>query len=186
MPLKNRADGTEKAQAMPGRSCSRRAFSLFELLIVLLILSLCAATTIRWYFSNADITLENAATLLAHDLRAAEHRSIFLGEPGRMVFLPDGSGYTLTDELGILARHPQTDLPFMRIYSEDGVFTGVEIAAARAGEDRTLVIDDRGRATEDLSVTLRFEGHERSVHLDHASGRISIEGSTSDWVDDGN
>lgn len=170
---------------MPGRSFSRRGFTLLELLIVLVVLSLCAATTIRWYFSNAEVTLENAAILLARDLRAAQHRSIFLSEPGKLVFLPDGTGYALTDSLGVMAHHPQTDEPFMRIYSEDGVFAGVHLTAAQAGDDRTLEIDKRGRPLEDLSVSLGFGDEERTILLDHESGRITIVGSTSGWFDSG-
>jgi len=168
---------------MPGRTSSRRAFTLLELLVVLLVLSLCAATTIRWYFSNAEITLENAAILLARDLRAAQHRSIFLGEPSQLMFLSDGTGYALTDGAGSIARHPQTDEPFLRVYSEDGVFSGVHVAEARAGQDRTLQIDDRGLPLEDLRVTITFEDERRTVVFERESGKVWIEGSSSGWTE---
>lgn len=162
---------------------SRAGFTILELLLVLVVISLCAATTVRCYFSSSDVTLENAVILLARDLRAAQHRSIFLGEPGHMRFLPDGSGYALTDESGEIAHHPQTDEPFVRVYPEDGVFVGVEVSAARAGDDRTLHIDDRGTALELLEVTLSFEGEQRTLRLDPASNTITILGSTSGWQD---
>lgn len=168
---------------MPGSSPSSRGFTLLELLAVLVILSLCAATTVRWYFSNADITLEKAAVLLARDLRAAQHRSTFLGEPGRFVFLPDGEGYAVTDTLGVITHNPQTDEPFTRVYAEDGVFIGVRVVEVLAGDDRTLEIDKRGLPVEDLSVTLEFDGEQRTVLLDHRSGVITIVGSSSGWVD---
>ena len=93
---------------MPGRSPPERGFTVLALLVVLVILSLAAATSVRWYFSREEVTLENAVVLLARDLRAAQHRSIFLGRPGRLHFLPDGSGYMLLDEQGNLAQNPQT------------------------------------------------------------------------------
>jgi prepilin-type N-terminal cleavage/methylation domain-containing protein len=175
---------------MPGRPpfphgslAGRAGFTIFELLLVLLVLSLCAATTVRCYFSSAEVTLENAVILLARDLRAAQHRSIFLGAPGRFLFLPDGSGYALTDESGEITHHPQTDEPFVRVYPEDGVFVGVTVEAARAGDDRTLVIDDRGMPLEELEVTLGFEGATRTLRLDPQTNEIAIEGSTSGWRD---
>ena len=164
----------------PGREAG---FSLVGLLFVLLVLSLCAATTVRWYFSSAEVTLENAAVLLARDLRAAQHRSIFLGEPTHFVFLPGGEGYVVTDEQGELAQNPLTDEPFLRVYPEDGVFVGVTVVSALAGEDRTLVIDGRGKSLEDLSVSLAFGAERRTIQLERASGAISILGSTSGWVD---
>jgi prepilin-type N-terminal cleavage/methylation domain-containing protein len=164
-------------------SAGRRGFTLIELLLVLLVLSLGAATTITWYFSKAEVTLENAAVLLAQDLRAAQHRSIFLGEPTRFVFLPDGEGYVVTDEAGAIAHNPLTDEPFLRIYPDDGVFIGVTVRAARAGEDRTLEIDGRGTALEDLSVTLVQGEEERTVEFERAEGVIRIKGSSSGWLD---
>jgi prepilin-type N-terminal cleavage/methylation domain-containing protein len=181
--LKKPAAQDRKSFPMPGRS-PLRGFTLLELLLVLVLLSLCAATTVRWYFSNAEVTLENAAILLARDLRAAQHRSIFLSEPGRFQFLAGGEGYAVTDSLGTLALNPTTDLPFVRVYGDDGVFAGVHVKDALAGGDRTLEIDKRGLPLEDLSVTLTFENDERRVQLDRVSGVITIVGSTSGWLDD--
>ena len=170
---------------MPGRPPREHGFTILVLLVVLLILSLVAATSVRWYFSRAEITLENAAVLLARDLRAAQHRSIFLGRPGKLLFLPDGSGYVLLDEHGGLAQNPQTDEPFVRIYPDDGVFVGVEVLAAAAGTDRALEIDSHGHPTEDLEVTLTFRGERRTLRLEKDTGEIAIEGSTSAWRDSG-
>lgn len=168
---------------MPGRSPSSRGFTIVELLLVLLVLSLCAATCVRWYFSYSEVTLENAAILLARDLRAAQHRSIFLGEPSRFLFLPDGAGYAVTDSLGALTHNPQTDEPFVRSYPDDGVFVGVRVLAVEAGADKTLDIDRRGMLLEDLSVTLGFGDDRRTVVLDHKRGEISVVGSSSGWAD---
>jgi prepilin-type N-terminal cleavage/methylation domain-containing protein len=169
---------------MPGRSPSHRGFTLLELLIVLLVISLCAATTVRWYFSHADVTLENAAILLARDVRAAQHRSIFLGEKSRFVFLSDGSGYSVLGAAGEPARNPQSDEPFLRVYSNDGVFNGVCVLEVQAGSDRTLEIDGRGVPLEDLSVTLAYRDERRTILLDRKSSEITLVGSTSGWVDD--
>jgi prepilin-type N-terminal cleavage/methylation domain-containing protein len=167
---------------MPGRS-PLRGFTILELLLVIALLSLCAATTVRWYFSRAEVTLENAAILLARDLRAAQHRAIFVGRPVHFQFLPDGTGYAVTDAAGAIAHNPQTDEPFLRVYPADGVFAGVGVAAADAGGDRTLAIDGRGNPLEDLSVTLTYAGEHRTVRLDRKSGKIEIEGSSSGWID---
>jgi hypothetical protein len=168
---------------MPGRSQAPRRFTVLGLLLVLFLLSLGAATTVRWYFASADVTLENAAVLLARDLRAAQHRSIFLAKVGRLQFFGDGSGYALLDSTGTVTHNPQTDEPFLRIYPDDGVFVGVSVLAAEAGSDRTLEIDDRGRPLEDLAVTLAYQDERRTLRMARESGNIAIEGSTSGWVD---
>ena len=181
--LKETGEKGRKPFPMPGRCKSSRGFTIVELLIVLLLLSLCAATSVRWYFSNSDVTLENAAILLARDLRAAQHRSIFLGEPSRFHFTDDGSGYAVLDPRGALAHNPQTDESFVRSYPDDGVFAGVRVVEVSAGNDRTLEIDGRGLPLEDMRVTLAFGDDRRTVRLDRKSGVITLVGSTSGWVD---
>jgi hypothetical protein len=139
---------------------------------------------VRWYFSHAEVTLENAAILLARDVRAAQHRSIFLGERSLFVFLSDGSGYSVLGADGDPAHNPQTEEPFLRVYSDDGVFNGVSVLAADAGGDRTLEIDGRGLPLEDLAVTLGYHDERREILLDRTTSAITIVGSTSGWVDD--
>ena len=158
-------------------------FTIVGLLAVLLVLSLVAATTVRIYFSKSEVTLENAAVLLARDVRAAQHRSIFLGEKSLMTFLTDGSGYVVTDTLGVVAHNPQTEESFRRIYPEDGVFLGVRVLEVRAGTDRTFEIDGRGVPLEDLEVTLGYRDDRRTVVVTAKSGAITIDGSSSGWID---
>jgi prepilin-type N-terminal cleavage/methylation domain-containing protein len=168
---------------MPGTVPARRGFTALELLVVLLVLSLLAATTVRYYFSRSEVTLENAAILLARDIRAAQHRSIFLGERSHLLFLPDGAGYVVTDAKGALASNPQTGEPFLRSYPDDGVFHGVTVREALSGGDCTLEIDERGGVLEDLTVTLTYEGDDRTVVLARETGVVTIVGSTSGWID---
>jgi type II secretory pathway pseudopilin PulG len=169
---------------MPRRNRATGGFTLLVLLAVLAVLSLCAATTVHWYFARADVTLEKAAVLLANDLRAAQHRSLFLAEPTRLEFAADGTGYRATDGRGETALNPHTEEPFRREYPRDGVFAGVVVLAADAGGDRTLEIDARGRPLEDLEVTLEFDGDRRVLRLAREGGGITILGSTSGWKDE--
>lgn len=168
---------------MPGRYPARLGFTLLELLVVLVVMALGAAVTIRYYFAQPDVTLENAAILMARDIRAAQHRSLLIGEPSLMLFLPDGAGYVVTDKQGNVTLNPMTDEPFVRSYPDDGVFDGVVVRSASSGDDRTLEIDKRGMPVEDLEVTLVFEGDERTLILDGKSGAITLVGSSSGWID---
>jgi prepilin-type N-terminal cleavage/methylation domain-containing protein len=168
---------------MPGRSPSRDGFTLLELLVVLLVMSFAAAFTVRHYFAQPDVTLENAAILLARDLRAAQHHSLLMNEPSLVLFLPDGAGYVVTDKPGNVIENPMTGETFVRSYPDDGVFDGVRVVAARSGDDRTLEIDKRGMPLEDLEVTLGFGGEERTVQFEAKSGALTVVGSSSGWID---
>jgi prepilin-type N-terminal cleavage/methylation domain-containing protein len=163
----------------------RPGFTILELLLALLVISIVAAITIPAYFSQPSITLENASVLMAHDLRTAQNRSAYLAEPCRFQFLDEGEGYRVVDETGVLIENPATLEDFIRIYPEDGVFRGVKVLEVEAGGDRTIAYDESGRATEKARVTLEFEGEVRVLLVEKGSGRIKILGSSSGWVDNG-
>ena len=163
----------------------RHGFTIIELLLLLTVFAFLAAASVRAYFLQPEVTLENAATLLAHDLRAAQNRSAYLGVPCRFAFFEDGDGYEVTDENGEVVRNPRTQNAFERRYSYDGVFDGVYIESVDAGGDRALVYDARGEPIGRLTVELAFGPDRRLVWVEPRSGRVVIEGSTSHWVDPG-
>lgn len=160
-----------------------RGFTILELLLLLSGLAILAAWAIPAWFDRPDVTLENASTLLAHDLRAAQNRAAYTGTPCSMVFPEDGDGYAVLDERGDLVRNPRTELPFRRRYSFDGVFRGVRIVSVDLGPDRALDFDANGLVLDGGSITLAFNGELRKVWIDEGSGRMRIEGSSSGWTD---
>jgi prepilin-type N-terminal cleavage/methylation domain-containing protein len=157
-------------------------FTLLELLVSLVVISVIAALAIPAYFGRSDVTLENAAVLLAKDLRAAQNRSAYLGEITRLEFLDGGDGYRVLDVFGKPIDNPRNELPFERRYSVDAVFRGVTVAAVdHAGA--AILFDEHGEPDGPASITLRFEDDERTIRLTSPSGAIEILGSTSGWVD---
>lgn len=163
----------------------RRGFTIVEILLLLTGFAFLAAISVRAYFLQPEITLENAATLLAHDLRAAQNRSAYTGEPCRFRFLDDGDGYVVTNVEDEVVRNPRTQEAFERRYSRDGVFDGVYVESAEAGGDRVLVYDASGAPIERLKVTLAYGPDRRVMHVEPRSGRVVIENSSSGWVDPG-
>ena len=163
----------------------RRGFSLPDLLVSLTAIAFASALAIPAYFANPKITLENAGILLAHDLRAAQNRAAYFGEPCNFEFLEEGKGYRVTDKEGDVLIHQATQLAFLRFYPEDGVFEGVEILEVEANGDRVIPFDAQGRPMEDARITLGYRGERRIVELTRGSGSVKLIGSTSDFVDRG-
>ena len=112
-------------------------------------------------FSRAEITLNNAARLLVDDLHMAQARSSYTHTPIEFVFLPNGEGYYTLDASDSVL--PSERVP--RKYSADAIFEGVEIIDRRLGSQTTLVFDANGHANTDVSITLSFSGHTRTVAL---------------------
>ena len=160
-------------------------FTLLELLIALVLISVIAALAIPAYFGRSEITLENAAILLAKDLRAAQNRSAFMAEETIVELLEDGDGYRMVDSLGKPVDNPRDNMAFERRYSIDAVFRGVSIVADDLGSNGRLSFNERGEPDEPMQLTLRFGDDERTVRVEPPYGEIHLIGSTSGWVDNG-
>ncbi|MBK7878880.1 MAG: hypothetical protein IPJ77_24740 [Planctomycetes bacterium] len=83
-----------------GREARRSGFSLLELLLVLVGITVLAAVSIWAFFARAEVTLENAARLLVEDLHLAQSRALFLRAPVEFRFDADGFGYQVSDSTG--------------------------------------------------------------------------------------
>ena len=160
-------------------------FSLSELFASLACVAIVSAVTIHGWFDQGGVTLENAAILLARDMRAAQNRSAFLGKPSRFTFDADGEGYSVVDERGEVILHPRTDLPFVRRFPEAGVFRGVHLIDMSFGADASVIFDEEGRPLESGEVTLAFGADRRTISLAKESGHLTILGSSSGWQDGG-
>lgn len=153
------------------------------MIVTLAGVALLASMGIPTFFSRAEVTLDNAAVLLARDLRAAQNRAAFLHSVAVFEFLPDGEGYRVTTRQGWLVRHPEADEMFERHYAGSGVFEGVEVASIEFGGDNAIVFDERGRPSRGGDVTLTFGDERRVVRLLPRTGRIQVFGLQRRWFD---
>lgn len=163
----------------------RAGFSLIELLIALVVLSIVASFAIPAWFSRSEVTLDNAALLLASDLRDVQNRAAYQGRRLRVEFFEKGNGYRAIDENGELMSALLGPGPFVRDYQHDAVFEDVTVLRTALGGDRIQAFDDRGRAEEAGSITLGHRGEVRVLHIAKQSGLIEITGLQDDWVDSG-
>jgi len=149
---------------------ARRGFTIVELLIGLMILTLIACLAITAYFGQPRVTLRNACELLVQDLVSAKNRASIRRTSVTFTFHEDGHGYEARDANGRLLASPAGRGDFVRDYDFDGVFEGVRVVDVDFGDDRAVVFDRRGQATEDGAVTLEFEGERRTIEVSSTSG----------------
>lgn len=160
-----------------------RGYSLVHLVLILVALSGTACLLVPGWFERQGVTLDNAATLLASDLRDAQNRAAFEHRPLRVTFHAGGDGYDVTDSFGGPLSAPVGDGPFERHYSRDGVFRGVTFEAVRLGPDRSLEYGPRGLVVHGGEIVLAFRGETRTVRVTGPSGHIEIDGLTTAWED---
>lgn len=155
------------------------------MLFVLLAIAIIASLAIPAWFNRSEVTLDNAAKLLARDLRDTQNRASSLNEDLWFVFREDGDGYAVIDADGKRVVGPLGSGPFERLYSANAIFEGVDIQRVELGEGRAIRFDAAGRAYGAGAVYLRFHDDVRVVTILPETGRIEIKGLGDSWFDPG-
>jgi Tfp pilus assembly protein FimT len=156
----------------PHRSAIGRrghGFTILELALTLVAVTIVAALAIHAWFGRTDVTLRNAADLLAEDLRRMQMHAALERTPVEVHFHADGGGY-----------HAQL-LPSGRIegtrrYPMDAVFEDVRVASVRVAQGGNLVFGGQGRASSDATITLVQRGVACSVVVDASAMHVAVEG----------
>jgi Tfp pilus assembly protein FimT len=148
---------------------ARGGFSLAELAVSLLFITLLATASIWAFFTRSEVTLENAAELLVDDLHVAQSRALFLRTPVEVHFDEDRCGYRLTDRTGRTSGIPELDLVGRR-YDVDAVFEGVRVHSIEGSIGRSVHFDARGATARDVWITLAYRGETRTVQVDPVAG----------------
>lgn len=154
-------------------------------MLVLVLLSMTASIGIPAYFARPSITLDNAAKLLAKDLREVQNRAARYEEQLEIRFAEDGSGYAATDRMGEPLISPYGVGDFRRQYPIDAIFRGVKIKEVHAGGDRAISFSAEGRPMESGKVVIEFRGKSRTVMIRARSGLLAIDGLDEPWIDMG-
>ena len=166
--------------ASPAR---RAGVSLGGVIASLAVVALVAGVAIPTFFARHGVTLDNAAILLARDLRSVQNRAAHLGQPTTLRF--DTHGWRAFDV---------HDRPLTRFASEelierrldaDAVFEGVTLESLAFGGDDAVRFDAAGRPDVGGSLEIVYRGEHRRLQLAPADGRVAIEGLERAWTDEG-
>ncbi len=168
-----------------GAPAGRAGVSLLVMLIVLAAMAIVAGIAIPAYFGRHGITLDNAARLLARDLRVAQNMAGFEGQPCTFQFLEGGKGWRVVDEQGELLERPDQKGAFERDFTSDGVFEGVRLAHIDFGGRQFLSFDKAGRALPGGSLQVTFDGQICVVRVFALSGRVILNGLAEEYYDVG-
>ena len=148
-------------------------------------LTIFSLVAIPAFYARPAVTLDNAALLLAHDLRYAQNEAAILQLDTRVVFREDGDGYELVTATGRPLPNPVGGGNLLRKYSRDAIFEGVRIVSVEGLEEGTLSFGANGFCLGRADIELHYEDEVRVLHIAKNSGMIEIEGLHRAWSDDG-
>ena len=163
---------------------SRRAFTLFELAVVVLIIGIAAAALLAAVGGDIrSARLATAANVLASDIEFCQGECINRPDtPRQITFDLTNNKYTVQDKATTATiNHPADSQPFVNDFStgRNAQLAGVAVTglAMGAGSLNVLTFDSYGRPsiTADFVVTLTYKGNTMRVTVKQGTGDVSIQ-----------
>jgi prepilin-type N-terminal cleavage/methylation domain-containing protein len=153
-----------------------RAFTLVELLIVVVILSIVALTAIPMMSSAAGIQIRSAANMIAADIEYARSMAISRGQNHSVVFDKDADSYRIVDLNGNVIQHPvKKGFTYVVDFRNESRLNRVDITNANFNADQTVVFDCLGSPDSGGSVNLQAGGISATVVVEPVTGFVSIQ-----------
>jgi len=170
----------------PRNPKSRRfptGFTLVELLIVVVIITIAALTAIPMMSSAASMQIRSAANMLTADLEYAKSMAISRGQYFSVVFDKNTESYRIQDQSGTVISHPVKKGFLYEInFGNDGRLNKVDIVDADFDGTSVVKFDYLGSPYNGSNsplnsgvISLQAGGTTTTVTVEAVTGFISIE-----------
>ncbi len=169
----------------PARQTAR-AFTIVEIMIVVVILGFIAMAAIPMMSSASSVQIKTAANLIAADLEYAKSMAISRGNSYTVVFDKWNETYQIEDSSGNIIPHPvHKGTNYVVDFTADHRLDKVNISAVNfdPGSTQTVTFDSLGSpysgttTANDLNVgtvTLTVDGRTITVNVEPVTGYITI------------
>jgi len=158
-------------------------FTLVELIIVIVIISIAALTAIPMMSSAASVQIRSAANMLTADLEYAKSMSISRGQKFSVVFDKDAESYRIEDQDGNVIPHPvKKGFGYVIDFQNDGRLNKVDIVDADFDATSVVKFDYLGSPYNGNNtplnggvISLQAGGTTTTVTVEAVTGFISIQ-----------
>ncbi|UCC96801.1 MAG: GspH/FimT family protein [Phycisphaerales bacterium] len=154
----------------------QRGFTVVELLIVVVILSIVALTAIPMMSSAASIQIRSAANMIAADLEYARSMAISRGQNHSVVFDKTADNYRIVDQGGTVVQHPvKKGFTYIVDFRNESRLNRVDITNASFNTAQTVTFDCLGSPIEGGTVNLQAGGIITTITVEPVTGFVSIQ-----------
>ena len=168
--------------AVPRASAASAGFTLIELMMVLVILSIAALMAVPMLSSAADVQIRAAANRLAADLDYARGLAVTHQQNYSVVFDPATESYSVQDAGGNVIDHPMNPGGFQVDFASDSRLSRVDLAATTFDHD-TITFNYLGAPYSGAGtatplnagqITLQAGSFTMMVDVEPVTGYVSI------------
>jgi len=169
--VKPKSQGNEPAP--PGVTRDGKAFTLVELLVVVIILALAAALVLPQAIGTSDMQAQAAARVLMADLEYAQSHAVVTQADVTVTFDGSGNSYGVSKQSQTLI-HPITKKAYVVDFDTHGSFKTVSIGTVDFGGGSTVTFNALGTPSPDGSVDVGAGTHTYRVTVAPVTGRVSV------------
>jgi len=155
-------------------SCT--GFTVVELLIVVVILSIVALTAIPMMSSAAGIQIRSAANMIAADVEYARSMAISHGQNFSVVFDKNADNYRIVDLNGNVIQHPvKKGFTYVVDFRNESRLNRVDITNANFNGTQTVEFDCLGSPVNGGTVNLQAGAVSATITVEPVTGFVSIQ-----------
>ncbi len=148
-------------------------FTLIEIIVVIVIISIAALLVLPMMGSAGDIQVRAAADMIAADLEYAKSMAISRQKTYKVIFNTTAESYRLEDPNGIITHPVNAGEPYAVNFKADSRVSQVNInSVSFAGSE--VDFDSLGSPSSGGVVTLKAGGKTVTVSVEAATGFISV------------
>lgn len=160
-----------------------RGFTLVELLIVIVIISIAALTAVPMMSSAASMQIRSAANMLAADLEYAKSMAISRAQYFSVVFDAGADSYRIEDQYGNVLPHPvKKGFSYVIDFQNDGRLNKVDIVSVDFDSTSKVTFDYLGSPYNGTLgplnngvINLQAGSTNTTITVEPVTGYISIQ-----------
>ena len=159
-------------------SSTRRAFTLVEILVVLMILGIASAVVVPQMLSAGQLGVQAAVRVVVADLLFAQNDAVTHQQPRQVMFDVAQNRYRLADAQGatlsVAWKSGQSE-NYVVDFSQDSRFNGVRLVSCDFGGQTTLAFDEMGGPSSGGNLVLAYNEQRFRVKVAAFTGRVTVE-----------
>jgi type II secretion system protein H len=150
-----------------------RGFTLIELIVVLLIMTIIAAVAVPMVSGTNAMQAQAAARMLMADLEYAQSLSVTTGSPITVQFNRTNNSYKLINNQSQTVGHPISGKGYEVIYAQTSGATQVDVLSTTLAGDQ-VTFDTLGAPTPDGAISVSAGSQTYVVSIAPVTGRVTV------------
>lgn len=157
-----------------GLRCRKPGFTIVEIIIVVVILSIAAMTAIPMMSSASSVQIRSAANLIAADLEYAKSMAISRGQYFYVRFNESNNSYQIEDQDNNVIQHPvKKGFNYVMNFTNDRRVGKVDVTNVSFPSD-IVRFDCLGSPDNGGTITINADGNTATITVEPVTGYVSI------------